>query len=137
MNPGIAQGYLRFDTLLHRIIKILHANGPMRQCDILEELQQEDARGVSVSLARLAKHGFIYRCGKLHKYDTKDGRTQFVWSLEKPTEILVSRKATPRERTRRYRARKRERVSSVFDWRGPPEKRSHVTFTRRRDTSGE
>lgn len=125
MNPGLAQGFLRFGTLLHDILLLLYNHGDMRQKDFVEELGRDATFGIAVSLRRLEKHGFIYACGKLHKYKANDGPTQMVWSLNPPEKILECKRASARERTRRYRAKKKTQVASVFDWRGPPKKKGN------------
>ena len=123
MNAGLAQGFVRFNTVAHEILLLLHEFGRMRHSDFVEELGSEKAANVSATLKRLHVFGFIHPCGKLSKYIARDARTQQVWSLEIPEKITDYKRASVRERTRRYRAAKKLQVASVFDWRGPRRKR--------------
>lgn len=119
MNPGLGQGFVRFGTVAHDILLYLHEHGPARYTDLFEELGH--SRGVSANLRRLRKFGFIYKYDVSPLKETGE-RTQAVWSLSMPPGYRVRRMRdykplTPAERTKRYRERKKKRVSSIWEFR--------------------
>lgn len=117
MNPGMKQGFIRFNTTPCEILKFLHSFGPARHRDIVE-LMELEPRVVGMSLHRLLVHGFIYELGKISILETGE-RSQMLYGLHKPRRKLKYRPLTTAERTVRYRAYLKLRAPSVFDWRGP------------------
>lgn len=117
MNAGLPQGFVRLGTNHHLILKALLDMGPLRHRDLIEELGIEQRR-VSVALAQLAESKLIHRHPVAPAYETGD-RTQATWGLDRyrGTKPLHTVRVTGYERTKRYRAAKRRRVSSIFEYR--------------------
>lgn len=117
MNPGLPQGFVRFDTNHHRILVLLLALGPLRHRDLVEETALPSSQ-VSVALAQLQQGGFIHRHPPARAYGTGD-RTQAVWGLApyRGKLPLHTVRVPHQERQRRYRANRRQRVASVWQFR--------------------
>lgn len=110
---GLENGFLRFGTLAHRILVYIHEYGPACHADLSEELADE---GVSVNLGRLCRHGFLFRAGRTRK---PGERSSHLYSLSKtPAQGSLRRISTRAEIDARCRAKRKLRVSSVFDFRG-------------------
>ena len=119
MNPGLPQGFVRLGTNHHRILVLMLELGPLRHLDVAEETGLP-AGQVSVALQQLSRSGFIHRQPPSRKYDTGD-RTQAVWGLEPYRgKLPLHTVAVPQaEKQRRYRANRRGRVASVWQFRPP------------------
>ena len=111
---GVAEGFVRFGTLAHRILAYIHAVGPASHAEIVEEMPEEV--GVSAILGRLVRHGLLYRVGRQsHKPGIRSG---YVFSLSRPTAAELRPPTTARTRNLSYKAAQRLKVASVFDFRG-------------------
>ncbi|CAB4120833.1 hypothetical protein UFOVP2_11 [uncultured Caudovirales phage] len=123
MNPGLKQGFVRLDSLAHRILQCVLLIGPATEAEISEELGC-DRRHTATILIKLVKTGLIFRHGKIHAYKY-GGRTKMVFGLEPRSKPIPYKRATPIERSKRYRDKLKSdakialiRVPSVFDFRG-------------------
>lgn len=119
MNPGLPQRFVRFGTNHHRILVLMLELGPLRHRDLVEETGLPTGQ-VSVALQQLRASGFIHRHPPARAYDTGD-RTQAVWGLQPYRgKLPIHTVRVPHlERQRRYRANKRGRVASVWQFRPP------------------
>lgn len=115
-NPGLPNGFVQFDTLAHRVLVALHELGDLRCTDLVDELVDVDQRHVGMALTRLARWGFIFRRRRVTAR-TAFERTQALWTLQACKEIQFRRMSCA-ERCRRYHARRRVQVSTVFAFRG-------------------
>lgn len=116
MNPGIAQGFIKFDSLACQILRAYLEFGPMNHSDLMDVLGH-DARHVSTVVGRLQLHGFIWKQDRACKYDTGLAKTQWIFGLT-PHESrhFNTRKRTVAERQARYRAKVvRQRANSIFN----------------------
>ena len=117
MNPGIPQKFVEFGTVYHLILKALHEHGPMGGGE-LTELLEITRNSVGMALFRLKCHGFVFVVDKRSELDT-DQRTHEVFSLKRPkTKFVPPPISTPTQRQAKYRAKKRLKVASVFQFRG-------------------
>lgn len=114
MNPGIAQGFIRLGSLAHRILTHMHKHGPVVAGDLRRTDAHIEAVQVSATLTRLRRHGFIHVAGRHRR---PGYRAQRVFSLDADDQFS-SPVVDGNERSRQYRARKKVKVSSVFDFRG-------------------
>lgn len=105
-NAGLRQGFVRFGTTAHMILKHVEEAGECTQESIMGELGLE-ARLVGMTLTRLVKYKFLRRIGKLDPYEF-GVRTQRVLVLfhSKRGKRYDWKKKTGAERTRRYRTQK-------------------------------
>lgn len=115
---GLPQGFVQFDTVACRVLKALHALGSGTQSDIMEEAEITGWQACT-AIHRLRVHGFLFKIGTRSTYETgRIDTTQWIYSLH-PRQIRQKyRKATPAERTRKYRERKAMKAASVFNFRG-------------------
>ena len=112
-HAGLKDGFIRFGTLAHRILRYIHDTGPAQHAELVEVMEGE--RGLSANLGRLVTHGFLYRTGRQsYKPGTRSG---CVFSLEAPRAALQPAN-THVENQARYRAALKLKVPSVFDFRG-------------------
>jgi hypothetical protein len=122
MNAGIAQGFVRFGTLAHRILVIAYEQRWTSNRAVHDELKSQGIvfdhsnAAIAANLARLRDHGFLYIVGRDRG---PTGRSFALYAITPRTgnQIYV-KPMTPAERTRKYRARKAVRVPSVFNFRG-------------------
>jgi hypothetical protein len=122
MNPGIGKGFVKFGTMAHRVLTLIHASGratlPGLHQDIVD-LQGDDPslyREVGTTLDRLHHYGLIHRVGRQR---SAAGQLAYVYALEKGGRGADWEQArSSSERCRRYREKARVRVSSVFEFRG-------------------
>jgi hypothetical protein len=119
MNPGLPQGFVRFDSVPCAILKFIYEHGEARHVDLFEEgVASEFA--IAMALVRLRRCGFIIRLGRASAYDTGD-RTQAVYAIigaKRRRDLESTKNATDSERTKRWRQNRRKRVPSVFQFRG-------------------
>lgn len=117
MNPGLPQGFVRLGTNHHRILVLMLELGPLRHRDLMEETGIGSGQ-VSVALQQLSAAGLIHRHPPARQYDTGD-RTQAVWGLHPYRgKLPIHTVRVPhQERQRRYRANRRRRVASVWQYR--------------------
>jgi hypothetical protein len=116
MNPGLAQGFVRFDSVAYHVLRYLHEHGPSLSADISRNNTHTEAVQISATIIRLRKNGFIFLVGR----DRKPGkRSHSVFGLEKNNRgsswLPIM---TPAEKQKGYRERRKIKVSSVFDFRG-------------------
>lgn len=110
---GLKEGFLRFGTLAHRILVYIHEHGPACHADLCEELGDT---GVATNLVRLCRHGFLFRAGRTRK---PGERSKHLYSLSKSAPPGSLRRISTRaEIDARCRAKRKLRVTSVFDFRG-------------------
>lgn len=120
MNAGLAQKFVRFGTLGHYILKLMHVEGPQSHRSIRKALEFEDAphRGdISKQLDTLLLHGFIFQIGREMP---EFGRSYRMFHI-KPTRLARyqrPQRLTPAERQRQYRQRRKAMPPSVFQFRG-------------------
>lgn len=111
---GLVDGFVRFGTLAHRILLYVHNIGPASHAELVEEMPEEV--GVSATLGKLTRHGFLYRSGRqCHKPGIRSG---YVFSLKKRAAVELRTPTTARTRSLSYKAAQRLKVASVFDFRG-------------------
>lgn len=112
--PGMRQGYLRFDTLAHKILLHVYEHGPSTNCELQEALEKS-SNEISAQLCVMRRYGFIYLNSP--KARRSDGRLCYRFGLfeNKHRKIPV---LTPAERSRRYKERQKIKVPSVFQFRG-------------------
>ena len=118
MNPGLAQGFVKFDSVGCRVLKHLHEHGCCLAADIKRDTSRSEAVQISATLIRLVRYGFIKVVGR----DRKPGqRSHKLYAIDLPTRPngrLWVPSMTPAEKQKGYRERKKLKVVSVFDWRG-------------------
>ncbi len=116
MNPGLAQGFVRFDSVGCRVLKYLYEHGPSLAADIARNASHVESVQISATLIRLREHDFVYLVGR----DRKPGkRSHALFDIEprRNSSLYVS-VMTPAEKQKGYRERRKIKVSSVFDFRG-------------------
>lgn len=124
MNAGLGQGFVRFGTLAHIILKLMAEAGPQSNnsicahLDDLENLGQtvHDKRAVAANLGRLLKYGFIVEVGRVRP-DSGRSAAVFHYNPFRPKEFQL-KKMTPAERQKKHRMMRGKRVNNVFDFRG-------------------
>lgn len=117
MNPGLAQGFVRFGTVAHRILLAMHEHGDMRHSELVEELDVPTGN-VGMNLTRLARYRFIWPAGKVSKYETGAAKTEMLFSLVHRR--CIDQKYEPAsgpEKQKYYRDARRKRVASVWEFR--------------------
>jgi biotin operon repressor len=114
-NLGLPQGFVRFGTNYHKVLKLLHVHGKLSMPDIAAELPKIDRRSLSTAIKALRKNGFIFRVGTAHAYETGEVRSAAIFDLKKTTRWVGRGKATPAERQARMRDKQRARIPSIFD----------------------
>lgn len=114
-HAGLKDGFVRFGTLAHQILRHIHVAGPSLHADLVEAMPGEI--GLSANLGRLVRHGLLHRAGR---QSFRSGvRSGHLFSIEKPTRHeSQARPHTPEACQSRYRAARKLKVSSVFDYRG-------------------
>lgn len=114
-HAGLKDGFVRLGTLAHRILLYIHESGPALHAELVEVMPGEV--GISGNLGRLVRHGFLYRAGRqAFKPGVRGGA---LFSIEEPHwRVRQAVENTPKMSQDRYRAAKKLRVASVFDWRG-------------------
>ena len=125
VNPGLAQGFVRFGTLAHLVLRHIHEHGPITHSTVAEEWGRANhtPSHIGTCLDKLHKYGYIRRCGSTAY--TPGSRCQWLYKLVNPVATYLPpeptskvHKGTSGDRTRAYRQGKQGRVASVFDWRG-------------------
>jgi hypothetical protein len=116
MNPGLKQGFVRFDSVAYHVLRYLHEHGPSLSGDIARNASHTEAVQISATLIRLSQNGFIYRVGR----DRKPGRRSHpLFDIEPRTNgMLYVPIMSAAEKQKGYRQRKQLKVASVFDFRG-------------------
>jgi len=115
MNPGLPQGFVKFGTLAHRVLKLIHELGNLRHMDIADELPEFEEGHIAAVLQRLRAGKYIFKQDRALKYNTGE-RTQWIYGLQpSKSDHHYTRISTPAERTARYREKLRARkTSSIF-----------------------
>lgn len=114
-HAGLKDGYVRLNTLAHRILLYIHEAGPTLHAELVEVLRGEV--GLSANLGRLVRHGFLHRAG--HQAYKPGVRGGSLFSIEKPHWRLAQTvPAPPKVSQDRYRAGRALKVPSVFEFRG-------------------
>lgn len=117
MNAGLAQGFVKFQSVACVLLRAFHELGDMRHVDLVEETGLE-TRLVSTALRRLKQHKFIFKIDLARKYETGE-RTQQLFGLKPSTDKKMQHKrATEQERMARRRTNLKGQVASVFAFRG-------------------
>jgi hypothetical protein len=116
MNAGIAQGFIRFGSIGHHVMRYLYDNGPSLAVDIRRSDTHVETVQISATLLRLRRKGYIYIVGR----DRKPGqRSHSLYSIEPINKKqLYVPLLTAAEKQKNSRERKKLRVSSVFEFRG-------------------
>lgn len=115
MNPGLGMGFVRFGTLAHHILVLIHEEGPQTNASI--SAQYGEAQAVAANIQRLLANGFLFVVGKDRP---AVGRSHRVYGLTKPeSQRGFLRRMTGAERSAKYRKRKPLReTNSIFNFRG-------------------
>ena len=116
MKPGLAQGYVELDSAQAEILRIVHRHGPMRQCDLVEELGVCSRQEISSRIGRLLRAGFLHDHGKI-SFKLTGERTQRLFGVL-PGSTSNAQALTNYERNKRCRKNRKMRVASVFHFRG-------------------
>lgn len=115
---GLPRGFVVLGSVNHLILKYILDNGPAGHAEIAAAIKRP---GISVYLRRLALYKFLFKVGRTRMNDHT--RSGVLYSLTHSREGLPEVRLRSRtEMTSRYRAKtrlERQRVSSVFEWRGP------------------
>ena len=120
MNPGLAQGFVRFGTTAHAILLTLHTLGPQTLPALREAIYGPGVAlcDTSANLTRLHRLGFVFPVGRERQPGRRisvvfglRGGLRYGWAT-------ATQPFTAAERSRTYRVRKRVRVGSVFAFRG-------------------
>jgi hypothetical protein len=116
MNPGLTQGFVKFNTVGCHVLRYLHAHGPSLAADIRRSGTHVEAQQISATLIRLRSLGYVFLVGR----DRKPGKRSYPLFDVEPRNngMLYVPIMTATERQKRYRDRRKAMVSSVFDWRG-------------------
>lgn len=115
MNPGVAQGFVRFDSQACRILRALHENGPMTGAELKRNASRSETVQISATLIRLQKAGMVFRVGR-HRPDGK--RSHPLFHIHPVNNRIGPRVLTGAEKARLYRERRKVKVPSVFEFRG-------------------
>jgi hypothetical protein len=116
MNPGLAQGFVKFNSVGYRVLKYLHEHGPSLAADIRRDASHSETSQISATIVRLRRNGFIHIVGR----DRKPGkRSHPLFAIEPVrSKYLYVPIMTPAEKQKGYRERRKIKVASVFDYRG-------------------
>ena len=114
MNIGLPKGFIQFGTLQHKVLRYMHVAEYVGQRQLQEDIGGE-VRHLSVTLARLHRHGYIYKVGRERPVGH---RSYAVYSLNPSTHVPRIRRQSGCERSRTYRAKLGMKVPSVFNFRG-------------------
>ena len=117
-NVGLAQGFLRFGTVYHRILMLFQEHDEVK-FSLAVEMLEDTPNSVGMALTRLAALGFIFPQRTDPPTRTKGGKPEQVFGLVPVEKVKKYRNKSQRQRQRDYRARKSAqeigRVPSVFD----------------------
>lgn len=121
MITGLPQGFVRFGSAAHALLKTIHEHGKATREFLVYELDM-DGNTVGMALSRLEKHGFVQRIGRIDPY-VADARVQSIYRIWRPGKVRAAKSVTKsgRERTAKYRERinrEKLKVSSIFGFRG-------------------
>jgi hypothetical protein len=113
---------VRFGTIAHYALLLIHADGRRSQTSIRRDLLDEDwesermSAAVSRAMDKLVKHGFVHRVGWERG---ATGQSCWVYSLDPPSKPAKRPPPlTVKERSRISRAARSNFAASVFDYRG-------------------
>ena len=116
MNPGLAQGFVRFTSVGYHVLKYLHAHGPSLAAEIKRNASHVEAVQISATIIRLRKYKFIQVVGRSR---VPGKRSHAMFDIEPPKNgWLYEPIMTPAEKQKGYRERRKIKVASVFDFRG-------------------
>jgi len=122
MNPGLAQGFVRFNTVAHYVLKTLHTDKTRSLVSLRHDIADDKmcldtvSAALSAALHKLVKYGFIYEVGRER---SPVGQHSGVFSLTPPRKPVPKLKPIHgNERSRKYRAQKKNYAPSVFSFRG-------------------
>lgn len=117
MNPGIAQGFVRFGSVACRVLRHLHEFGPCTAGELKRSATRSETVQLSATLLRLQAHGFVFAVGR---HRPSGSRSFVLYDLKRPKypELTRTPPLTQTERTRAYRERRALKVASVFNFRG-------------------
>lgn len=115
-NPGLAQGFVRSNSVAWQLLQLVYREGPMRTLMIQEALEL-DRKLIGMVLSRLVKYKFLFRIDKAAQAKTGD-KTSWIYAL-KPTHRKVRyQPMSSSERQKRVREKQKIKVASVFSFRG-------------------
>lgn len=116
MNPGLTQGFIKFNSVGCHVLRYLHAHGPSQAADIRRNGTHVESQQISATLIRLRSLGYVFVVGR----DRKPGlRSHALFDIEpRSSNMLYTPILTPTERQKNYRRRRKIKVPSVFEWRG-------------------
>lgn len=136
MNPGLAQSFVKLESLACRILRAYHEYGDMSHTDLVRTIDVDPCH-VSTIVGRLNKLGYIFRQDRASKYDTEFTKTEWIYGLKPATSRHYSvRKRTCAERQARYRAKLiRQRSNSIFNL-GATQLRIQIRAPRQMETEG-
>jgi hypothetical protein len=115
-NKGIPQGFVKFGSAAHRILKHIHECGNSTPI-MLQEALDLNRHHCGMVLTRLVRHGFLYRVDKAPEVVTGE-KTAFIYSLTPSDRRIRYQPLSAIERSRRARQKKKIKVPSVFAFRG-------------------
>lgn len=115
MNPGVKQGFVRFNSVAYHILKQLHENGPMTGGELARAAAHSEQVQISATIIRLRKARMVFIVGR-HRPSGK--RSHPVYGLERVNNLFGPSILTPAEKERLRRQRQKIKVPSVFQFRG-------------------
>ena len=123
---GLPNGFVRFGTLAYFILKLAHEEGFVSNRIIRARLLvnpqgfDQSPSAIAANLIRLEENKFLYKVGR----DRIPGSRSFaLFSIDyrRGKQIPEVENLEHNERSKQYRARKKIKVNSVFNWRGQHE----------------
>lgn len=116
MNPGLAQSFVKLESMACKILRAYHEFGDMSHTDLVRTVGG-DPRHVATIVNRLHKLGYIFRRNRASKYDTEFNKTEWVYDLKPlPHRGYEVKKRTAAERTAHYRRKLIAlRANSIFN----------------------
>lgn len=130
MFIGLGQGYVRFDTVTHRVLQLMVGQKSVSHRSIRDEFLAHYPNTPNLdsalgnTFARLFRHGcnkpwkFIYKVGSDRDSFGRRYSLYSLYPVSSSTARSKAAKLSSTERGQRYRARKKVRVNSVFNFRG-------------------
>lgn len=120
-NIGLPQGFIKFGTLAHQILVMIHKDrsGWTSFTKVVEaHIYEASVEHVATILQRLAKYEYIYDWGRYGVREGVSTRPQTKWGLTPRIYKRKYQRLSGSERCARYRDKNRGKVDpvrSVFD----------------------
>lgn len=111
---GLPNGFVRFNTVAHLILRFMLEHGDTIAADVAYE-GITTSTTAATTLAKLRQHGFILGVGRLSKYDSGESKTQNMYSLKRHRRPSAYAPATQQDRDARRATRRRPRSSFIFN----------------------